>query len=157
MRDGWQRFRLLATLRWNRLGRIGAVEVYRVQRGAASDANVNGLLWKLGLEGADQAEDLATLIRRHGGRPLVPAGFTTGIGWVLGSLSVVLGTRASLRLDRWMEERGVRLYERAIALLPPEEGISARALQAMQGQGMQHLRLLREHLDAMRAAARVRR
>lgn len=150
----WRRWRLLATLHWNLVTEIGAVEVYRVQAQAAGDPNVNGLLQKLGLDEANHGEDLVLLIRRHGGRPPPVAGLTRGLCWILGCLTVILGTRAALRFDLWLEERGVRLYAQAMSLLPPEEEITARALQAMQTQERQHVRLLRDHLRAMRAATR---
>lgn len=153
----WRRWLLLANLHWNLMTEIGAVEVYRVQGRATKDPNVHGLLHKLGLDEANHGEDLATLIRRHGGRPLPVAGLTRGLAWVFGYLTVMLGTRAFLRLDLWLEERGVSLYARAISLLPPEEGISARALQAMQGREAEHVLLLRDHLRAGRRAGRRRR
>lgn len=153
----WRRLRLLICLQWNLWTEIGAVEIYRVQARAAKDPNLYGLIQKLGVDEGNHGEDLASLIRRHGGRPLGVGGLIRGLSWILGCLTVLFGTRISLLFDLWLEERGVRLYTQAISLLPPEEGISARALQAMQGQEEQHVRLLRDHLRAMRAAARRRR
>lgn len=149
----WRRWRLLASLQWNRLIEIGAVEVYRVQAQAAVDSNVHGLLEKLRLDEANHAEDLVSLIRRHGGRPVPLALPCRGVGWVLGCLTVVFGTRASLRFDLWMEERGRSLYAYSARLLPPEAGITARALLGVQNQEAQHIRLLRDHLRAMRPPA----
>jgi demethoxyubiquinone hydroxylase (CLK1/Coq7/Cat5 family) len=135
----------------------GAVEVYRVQARAADSPNIDGLLRKLGASHAGQAEDLGALIRRHGGRPLPMAGLTRGIARLIGRLTSVLGTRVALRFDVWLEEREVQLYERAISLLPPEEGITARALQAMQGQQERQVQMLRDHLRALRPSSRARR
>ncbi len=149
----WRRWRLLASLQWNLVIETSAVEVYRLQARAAVDPNTHGLLEKLGLDEANHREDLGALIRRHGGRPVPVASLCRGLGWVLGCLTVVLGTRASLRLDLWLEDRGTSLYSWSTSLLPPEAGITARALQAMQNQEAEHIRLLRDHLRAMRATA----
>ena len=149
----WCRWRLLAGLQWNRLIEIAAVEVYQVQAQAAADANTHTLLEKLMLDEAHHAEDLAPLIRRHGGRlvPLAPA--CRGVAWALGCLTVIFGTRASLRFDLWMEERGSSLYACCARLVPPEAGITARALLGMQNQEAQHVRLLRDHLRSVRPPA----
>lgn len=152
-----RRWRLLASLQWNRLIEIAAVEVYQVQAQAAADANAHALLEKLMLDEAHHAEDLASLIRRHGGRPVPLAPLCRGVAWVLGCLSVIFGTRASLRFDLWMEERGSSLYASSMKSLPPEAGITARALLGMQNQEAQHVRLLRDHLRAVRAPAPKRR
>ncbi len=146
----WRRWRLLASLQWTLAIETGAARVYRIQMQAATDPTTHGLLEKLGLDESNHGEDLASLIRRHGARPLPVAPLWRGIAWVIGCITVVLGTRVSLRLDLWLEERGTALYPRSVSLLPPEAGISARALQAMQNQEAQHIRLLRDHLRAMR-------
>ena len=109
---------------------------------------------KLQRDETNQGDDLASLIRRHGGRLLPVAGLTRGLAWVLGCLTVILGARASLGVDVWLEEHGLHLYARAGRLLPPEEGITARALQAMQDREAQHVRLLRDHLRARRQPTR---
>jgi demethoxyubiquinone hydroxylase (CLK1/Coq7/Cat5 family) len=80
-----------------------------------------------------------------------------GLAWILGCVTAIFGTRASLRFDLWLEEGGQTLYARCARLLPPEAGITARALQAMQTQEEQHVRLLRDHLRARRAARRGKR
>lgn len=152
----WRRWRLLAGLQWNRLVEVGAVEVYRVQSQAA-DASTHGLLEKLALDEAHHAEDLGSLIRRHGGRPIRLDLLCRGAAWMLGCLTVICGTRASLYFDLWMEERGVSLYASSARLLPPEAGITARALLGMQNQEGQHIRRLRDHLRAMRRPAARRR
>jgi uncharacterized membrane protein YphA (DoxX/SURF4 family)/demethoxyubiquinone hydroxylase (CLK1/Coq7/Cat5 family) len=153
----WRRWRLLASLQWNLVMETSAGEVYRVQAGAAPDPNTQGLLEKLGLDETHHRQDLAALIRRHGGRPLPVTGLCRGLGWTLGCLTVLFGTRASLQLDLWLEEHGAALYPWSAGLLPSEAGITARALQAMQNQEAQHIRLLRDHLRAMRSAAPRRR
>ncbi len=153
----WRRWLLLASLQWNRLIEIAAAQVYRVQARAAADPNTHGLLEKLALDEVNHGQDLASLIRRHGGRPVPVAPMCRALGWIVGCLTVVLGTRASLRLDLWLEERGTSLYPWSAGLLPPEAGISARSLLAMQSQEAQHVHLLRDHLRAMRAASTKRR
>jgi uncharacterized membrane protein YphA (DoxX/SURF4 family) len=153
----WRRWGLLASLQWNRLVEIAAAEVYQVQSQAAMDANMHGLLEKLALDEAHHGTDLASLIRRHGGRPIPLAGLCQGTAWVLGCLSVIFGMRASLRFDLWMEERGSTLYASCARLLPPEAGITARALLGMQNQEAQHIRLLRDHLRAVEASPPRRR
>jgi demethoxyubiquinone hydroxylase (CLK1/Coq7/Cat5 family) len=144
----WRRWALLAALQRSLLTKLGAAEIYRVQSQAPVDLEADGLLHKLQLDEANQADDLGSLIRRHGGRPLPVAGLSRGLAWTLGCLTVILGTRASLGVDLWLEEHGHRLYAQAYRLLPPEEGITARALQAMQDREAQHIRLLRDHLRA---------
>ena len=153
----WCRWRLLASLQWNRMIEIAAVEVYQVQAQAAADGSTHGLLEKLSLDEAHHAEDLASLIQRHGGRlaPLVT--LCQGIAWVLGCLTVIFGMRACLSFDLWMEERGSALYVQCARLLPSEAGITARALLGMQNQETQHVRLLRDHLRALRPPAPRRR
>ncbi|MBI4734773.1 MAG: demethoxyubiquinone hydroxylase family protein [candidate division NC10 bacterium] len=153
----WRRWLLLISLQWNRLIEIAAAEVYRVQARAAVDPNTHGLLEKLALDEVNHGQDLASLIRRHGGRPVPVAPMCRALGWIAGGLTVILGTRASLRLDLWLEERGTSLYPWSAGLLPPEAGITARSLLAMQNQEAQHVHLLRDHLRAMRAASRKRR
>jgi uncharacterized membrane protein YphA (DoxX/SURF4 family) len=144
----WRRWALLLTLERSLVTKVGVAEIYRVQCQAPADHEADGLLCKLQLDEADQEEDLRSLIRRHGGRPLPLAGLARGPAWVLGCITVILGPRASLGVDVWLEEHGLRLYARASRLLPPEEGITARALQAMQDRDAQHARLLRDHLRA---------
>lgn len=153
----WRRWMLLASLQGNRLIEIAAAEVYRVQAQAAADPNTHGLLEKLALDEVNHGEDLASLIRRHGGRPVPMAPLCKALGWIVGCLTAILGTRACLRLDLWLEERGASLYPWSASLLPPEAGITARSLLAMQNQEAQHVHLLRDHLRAMRAASRKRR
>ncbi len=153
----WCRWRLLGSLQWNRLVEIAATEVYQVQAQAAADGSTHALLEKLTLDEAHHAEDLASLIRRHEGRlaPLAPP--CRGIAWMLGCLTVIFGMRASLSFDLWMEERGSALHAHCARLLPPDSGITARALFAMQNQETQHIRLLRDHLRALRPPSLRRR
>ncbi len=153
----WCRWRLLASLQWSRLIEIAAIEVYQVQAQAAADGSTHALLEKLALDETHHAEDLASLIRRHGGRLAPLATLCQGMAWVLGCLTVILGKRASLSFDHWMEVRGSALYAQCARLLPPEAGITARALLGMQNQETQHIRLLRDHLRALRPPAPRRR
>ena len=146
----WQRFALLATLQRSLAAKVGTAEIYRVQSQAPADPEADGLLQKLRLDEANGGGDVASLIRRHGGRPLPVAGLAKGLAWVLGCLTVILGMRVSLGVDVWLEEHGLRLYEQAGRLLPPEDGITARALQAMRDREAGHVRLLRDHLRARR-------
>jgi demethoxyubiquinone hydroxylase (CLK1/Coq7/Cat5 family) len=153
----WQRWRLLASLQANRAMEIGASEAYRVQAQAASDPTAQELFQKLSLDEAHHGEDLGSLIRRHGGRPLPVDPLCRGLAWILGCVTAIFGTRASLRFDLWLEECGQTLYARCARLLPPEAGITARAMQAMQNQEAQHVHLLRDHLRARRAFRRGKR
>ncbi|MGE5849297.1 MAG: demethoxyubiquinone hydroxylase family protein [Candidatus Methylomirabilota bacterium] len=153
----WQRWRLLASLQGNRAIEIGASEAYRVQAQAAGDPMAQELFQKLSLDEAHHGEDLGSLIRRHGGAPLPVDPVCKGLAWILGCVTAIFGTRASLRFDLWLEEGGQALYARCARLLPPEAGITARALQAMQNQEAQHVRLLRDHLRARRTVKRGKR
>lgn len=145
----WRRWALLATLQRCLFTKVGAAEIYRVQSQAPADLEADGLLSKLQLDEANQGDDLCSLIRRHGGRPLPAAWLTRGLAWILGCLTVILGARASVGMDLWLEEHGLRSYAQAGRLLPPEEGITARALQAMQDRDALHIRLLRDHLRTL--------
>ncbi len=153
----WQRWRLLASLQGNRAIEIGASEAYRVQGQAAIDPTTQELFQKLALDEAHHGEDLGSLIQRHGGRPLPVDPLCKGLAWILGCVTAIFGTRTSLRFDLWLEERGQALYARCTRLLPPEAGITGRALQAMQNQKGQHVRLLREHLRVRRRSIRRKR
>ncbi len=153
----WRRLLFLARLQWTLVTAVGAAEVYRMQTQGAAGPNLQGLLEKLGMDDANHGNDLRSLIRRHGGRPIPVTGLSRGVGRIVGALTVILGPRASLRFDLWLEELGASLYGRSAGVLPPEAGITARALQAMHHQKAQHIRLLRDHLRAMRAPAGRRR
>jgi uncharacterized membrane protein YphA (DoxX/SURF4 family)/demethoxyubiquinone hydroxylase (CLK1/Coq7/Cat5 family) len=153
----WQRWLLQAALQGNRAFAIGAAEAYRVQGQAAADPATQELFQKLALDEVHHGEDLGSLIRRHGGRPLPVGALCKGVAWMLGCVAAVFGTRASLSFARWLEECGESLYARCARLLPPEAGITARALQAMQNQEDLHVRLLRDHLRARRPPGRKRR
>jgi len=153
----WQRWRLLTGLQWRRAMAAGAVEVFRVQAQATVDPNTRGLLEKLWQDETHHPEDIASLIRRHRGRPLPVGALCVGIGWVLGCITVILGRRAALYLDLWVEEHGARVYQWSLKLLPPEAGITTRALLAMQTREGEHIRLLRDHLRSTRPPAPRRR
>jgi len=152
----WQRWLLSASLQGSRAIEIGAAEAFRVHGQAATGPTTQELFQKLALDEAHHGEDLGSLIRRHGGRPLPVGPLCKGLGWILGCVTAIFGTRASLTFDLWLEKRERSLYARCARLLPPEAGITARALQAMQNQEEQHVRLLRDHLRARRAAGRKR-
>lgn len=153
----WRQWVLLATLQRTLVVKVAAGEIYGVQGQAATGPDAQGLLQKLQRDATDGAEDLGALIRRHRGRPLPVAGLVRGLAWAIGCVTALIGTRAALRLALRVEERGLAAYARIMGLLPPEEGITARALQAMQGREVQHIRLLRDHLWALRPRGRRRR
>ena len=121
-----------------------------MQAQAVVDANTRGLLEKLEQDETHHAEDIASLIRRHGGWPLPVGPLCVGAGWLLGCITVILGRRASLYFDLWMKEHGARVCQWSATLLPPEAGITTRALLAVQTREEEHIRLLRDHLRATR-------
>ncbi|HWU39776.1 MAG TPA: demethoxyubiquinone hydroxylase family protein [Candidatus Acidoferrum sp.] len=150
----WCRCRVLASLRWNWMISAAAMEVYRVQSQAAADPNMHALLEKLTLDEMHRAEDLTALIRRHGGRLIPVAPLVRVVAWLLGCLTVIFGRQASLRFDLWLEEQKSILCARCADRLPPEAGITARALLGMQNRQAQHIRLLKDHLRALRGPTR---
>jgi uncharacterized membrane protein YphA (DoxX/SURF4 family) len=136
---------------------IAAAAIYGLQRQAAPTPTLEELLQKLQLDETSQAEDLSSLLRRQGGRLLPMAAPVCGLAWIVGGLTVLLGTRAMLRFDLWLEERARHLYGRALDRLPAEEGLVGRALQAVEGREAQHRKVLRDHLETMRRTSRRRR
>ncbi len=150
----WRRSRLGVLLQWNRLIGTAAAEIFGVQAQAAMDSSSHALLEKLALDEEHHVADLTSLLRRHGGRPAPLVGVARGIAWTLGCITVIFGMRVSLRFDLWMEEQRSSLYGRCVDLLPPEAGITARALLGMQNQEALHIRLLRDHVRAGRPRAR---
>ncbi len=144
-----RRWQLLMTLQGAWLLKVGTIELYRLQASAA-DRHVSGLLQKIEHDDAHHAQDLRSLLQRHGGSPLPLAGAVKGLAWLLGGLIVIAGMRIGLEADLRAKERALSLYQRAAQLLPAEEGLTARALQAMQDREASHHRLLRESLDARR-------
>jgi len=153
----WQRWRLLTGLQWCGAMATLAVRMFRVQAQAVVDANTRGLLEKLEQDETHHAEDIASLIRRHGGWPLPVGPLCVGAGWLLGCITVILGRRASLYFDLWMKEHGARVCQWSATLLPPEAGITTRALLAVQTREAEHIRLLRDHLRATRPPVSRRR
>ncbi len=136
---------------------MAAAVIYGMQRQAAPTLTAGELLQKLQLDEAGQTEDLTSLLRQQGGWRL-PVGIPVcGMAWIVGGLTVILGPRVMLGFDLWLERRAGRLYADARGQLPAEEGLVARALQAVEGRQAQHQRLLRDHLEAMRRASRRRR
>jgi hypothetical protein len=122
--------------------KVAMLELYRVQASAAQ-GDAAGALLKVARDDLHHGEDLLALLLRQGGRRLPIAGLVTGLAWLVGCVTVIAGTRAALRVDAWAKERALALYARAGRLLPPEEGITARALQAMQGREATHQQILR--------------
>ncbi len=145
-RPGIRRRRLVWALQWAQAARVGLEEVCRVQRQAASDAKALAALDALGLDAEEHAEDLARLIRRHGGCPLPLLGLVRGCCWSLGCVTVLGGVRTALRVDLWLVGRRLADYACATSLLPAEDGIAARALAAMRDREAGHLRLVRDAL-----------
>ena len=145
-RPGIRRRRLVWALQWAQAARVGLEEVCLVQRQAASDAKALAALDALGLDAAEHAEDLARLIRRHGGCPLPLLGLVRGCCWSLGCVTVLGGVRTALRVDLWLVGRRLADYACATSLLPAEDGIAARALAAMRDREAGHLRLVRDAL-----------
>lgn len=145
-RPGIRRRRLVWVLQWAQVARVGLEEVCRVQRQAASDAKALAALDALGLDAAEHAEDLATLIRRHGGRPLPLLGLVRGCCWSFGCVTVLGGMRTALRVDLWLVRRRLADYACATSLLPAEDGIAARALAAMRDREAGHISLVRDAL-----------
>jgi hypothetical protein len=141
-----RRHRLVWALQWAQAARVGLEEVCRVQRQATSDAKALAALEAVGLDAAEHAEDLATLIRRHGGRPLPILGVLRGCCWPLGCLTVLGGVRTALRVDLWLVRRRLADYACATSLLPAEDGITDRALAAMRDREAGHMRLVRDAL-----------
>jgi demethoxyubiquinone hydroxylase (CLK1/Coq7/Cat5 family) len=121
-------------------------QAYAMQAQAAGDPRVRDVLARLEREEADLAVDLGHLLRRHG-RPWIPCGpLAWAIGGMVGFVTVVLGTRASLRFAHWAEQYEVARVDGIAALLPSEDGITGRALQAIQYQDVQHVRMLQEQI-----------
>ncbi len=133
---------------------IAAAEIYGLQQQAVPSPTLGELLHKLQVDETSQAEDLVSLLRRQGGRKLPLAVPVRGLAWIVGGLTVIAGTQAILRFDLWLEGRAGRLYSRALDGLSADEGLVARALQAVEGREAQHRKLLRDHLEARRRHSR---
>lgn len=142
---GWRRQQLRATLRalWGL--KVAMLEAYRLQEPVAIPS-VASLLQKLAADDLHHGEDVRALLHRHGARSWPIAPLFRAAGWLLGVLTVIAGRRAALRVDLWAKTRVLALYARAAEVLPPEEGITARALQAMLSREQVHHRLLHEAL-----------
>jgi uncharacterized membrane protein YphA (DoxX/SURF4 family) len=148
-----RRLGLLMVLYRAWLLKVAMLELYRVQAPAA-DGEVAGALLKVARDDLHHGEDLLALLLREGGRRLPVARLVAGLAWLVGFLTVIAGMRVALRVDAWAKARALALYVRAARLLPPEEGITARALQAMQGREAAHQQILR---TAMRPRENRRR
>jgi uncharacterized membrane protein YphA (DoxX/SURF4 family) len=145
-RPGIRRRRLVWALQWAQVARVGLEEVCRVQRQAASEARALAALDALGRDAAEHAEDLAMLIRRHGGRPLPFLGPVRGCCWPLGCVTALGGEGAALRIDLWLAKRRLADFACATSLLPAEDGIAARALAAMRDREAGRIRVVRDAL-----------
>jgi len=137
----WRNLRLLAVLQAAWLLKTAMLTVYRLQVPAAA-AEVAHVLQKIERDDRHHADDLLALLQRRGGRRLPVGRAVAAVAWLIGCLTVIAGPRAFLGVDVWAKDRGITLYARAGRLLPPEEGIAARALQAMQGREAAHRQLL---------------
>jgi uncharacterized membrane protein YphA (DoxX/SURF4 family) len=146
-RRSWvRRWRLVAGLSRSRFQARAMQQAYAMQGQAAGDPRLRDVLARLEREEADLAADLGHLLRRHG-RPWIPCGpLAWAIGGAVGFVTVIFGTRASLMFGHWAERREVARLDGIAALLPSEDGITGRALQAIQNQDAQHARLLQEQL-----------
>ena len=153
VRRAWiRRWRVVTGLSRTRLQALAMQHLYAMQGQAAGDVRLRDVLVRLERDEANRAADLDHLVRRHG-RSWIPCGpLAWGIGGGAGFVTVILGTRASLGFALWVERRGVARTEGIAALLPAEDGISVRALRAIQHQDEQHVELLREQLRRMRSA-----
>jgi uncharacterized membrane protein YphA (DoxX/SURF4 family) len=150
--DGWmtaspaaRRYRLLAALRGAWRLKVAMAQAYEVQVRAVPP-DVSGLLQQIEREERRHRDDLASLIERHGGRRLPARALPGAVGWLAGCLTAVAGARLVLLLDLWAKTRALMLYGRAERLVPPDEGLTDRALQAMQGRESAHEQLFRDSL-----------
>jgi uncharacterized membrane protein YphA (DoxX/SURF4 family) len=146
-----RRWRLVLTLHAAWLLTVCMIEVYRLQQPAAQ-SDVAAVLHKIAADDVHHAEDLRSLLRRHGGPGPIPggAGLARTLAWLVGAVTVIAGLRAGLRANLLAKDRALSLYAKAARLLPAEEGLTARALQAMQDREAAHRRLLHESLHSLR-------
>jgi uncharacterized membrane protein YphA (DoxX/SURF4 family) len=146
-----RRWRVVTGLSRSRLQALAMQHLYAMQGQAAGDVRLRDVLLRLEREEGSRAADLDHLVRRHG-RSWIPCGpLAWGIGGGAGFVTVILGTRASLVFALWVERRGVMRTEGIAALLPSEDGISVRALRAIQHQDEQHVELLQEQFRRLRS------
>jgi uncharacterized membrane protein YphA (DoxX/SURF4 family) len=152
LRRAWIRRWLVVTgLSHGRLQALAMQHLYAMQGQAAGDVRLRDVLVRLEREEGSRAADLDHLARRHG-RSWIPCGLLAwGIGGGAGFVTVILGTRASLVFALWLERRGVMRAEGIAALLPSDDGISVRALRAIQHQDELHVELLQEQLRRLRS------
>ena len=129
-RPARRRFR--AALQWNRLVLIGLEELARVQVQALSDTHAVQGLRNLIDQTAESIGDVTILLRREGSRPWPLAGLTRGALWAAGCLVASFGAGISLALDRWVIERWLRACDRVVRRIPVDDGITARALEAVR-------------------------
>jgi hypothetical protein len=129
-RPARRRFR--AALQWNRLALIGLEELARVQVQAIGDAHAVQGLQDLIDRTAESIGDVTILLRRQGGRPWPLAGLTRGAFWAAGCLVASFGAGISLALDRWVIECWLHACGWAARRIPADDGITARALEAVR-------------------------
>ena len=111
---------------------IGLEELARVQVQAISDPHAVQGLRNLIDPTAESIADVTILLRREGGRPWPLAGPTRGATWVAGCLVASFGAGISLALDRWVIEHWLHVCDRAARRIPADDGITARALEAVR-------------------------
>jgi hypothetical protein len=88
-------------------------------------------------------EQLATLIRMHGGTPDQRGGFRKALTRTQAAISSRMSTNSTLRTMRLAEAELVTLYAEALGGM---DGIATRALRKALGRAMVHAHLLTAHL-----------
>ncbi len=121
---------------------IGVEELSRVQAQAISDLRVASAVRQLLDSTAENVRDVTMLVHRQGSRPLPLAGLTRGVSWVTACLVTALGVQTALAFDRWLIERWVRAAQRSARWIPPDDGITLRALDAVREREASRLRAL---------------
>lgn len=133
--------RLVRLLAWNYLMEVGAEVIYRIQARIVRDRACREVFHRLGREEAEHTERLLALWD-------APMRVLRVLGWVcragavpLGLASGIAGCRASLRMDRELERRGIVLYEaslESLLSLGARPG-AARTLRAARDAARDHL------------------
>ena len=136
------RWRFCAALQWHRLVLIGLEEMSRVQAQALVDVGLAQAIWAVADGTAENVGDITILLQRQGSRPLPLAGLTRGTSWAAGCLVAACGARAVLAFDRWLMDRWLSGCARLARWIPPEDGITARALEAVREREAACLRAL---------------
>ncbi len=126
------RWRIRAALQWNRLVLIGLEELVHVQIQAVRDPRAVQTLRTLVARTAESIADITVLLTRYDGRPIPLTGLTRGASWAASCLVASFGLDASLALDRWVINRWMRACDRTARRIAGEDGITARALDAVR-------------------------